>query len=113
VEPFSTAAVRFHHGVLHAFGRVGGALEHHVLEEMREAGAALLFGARADIVDHVDSDHGDGVVLREDDAQAVLQLVGFHGNAEFGREGQGGAGDCQAAGKISCFMRLLSWGPIY
>ena len=64
VEPFSDAAVRFHGGEVHALGRVGRALEHHVLEQVGEAGAALLLRARADVVNHVDGDHRDGVVLR-------------------------------------------------
>ncbi len=74
---------------------------------MREAGAALLFGARADIVNHVDGDYGDGVVLGEDDAQAVLQLIGFDRNAEFGGDGKGGAGERQTAGEDQLFHTVV------
>jgi len=45
-----------------ALGSVLGALEHHVLEEVGEAGAAGFLGARSDAVDDIDGDHGNGVV---------------------------------------------------
>ena len=51
-----------------------GALEHHVLEEVREAGASrFLVGGPDEVVD--DHRHGRrGVVFRDDDPQAVLEL---------------------------------------
>ena len=53
---------------------VRGSLEHHVLEEMREAGAALALVARADVVVDGDGEDGRRVILGDDHAQAVLQL---------------------------------------
>ena len=50
------------------------ALEHHVLEEMREAGAAGALVARADVVDDGDREDRRDVILGDDHAQAVLQL---------------------------------------
>ena len=51
-----------------------GSLEHHVLEEMREAGAArFLVGGADDVVDgHRDGRRG--VIFRDDDPQAVLEF---------------------------------------
>ena len=57
--------------------RVGGdvlrALEHHVLEQVREAGAARHLVGRADVVPEVDRDQRQPLVLREDDLEAVRQ----------------------------------------
>ncbi len=91
------SAVRLHElDELH-LAEVLGALEHHVLEEVGEAGAVLRLDAEADV--EVDRDHGHrgGRVPREDDLQAVRQLVVVDGDLERGgcrRSGgsPGGAG---------------------
>ena len=51
------------------------ALEHQVLEQVGEAGAALRLDAEADAVHHLDDDDRRGVVFADDDAQAVRQLL--------------------------------------
>ncbi len=50
------------------------ALEHHVLEEVREAGASLALVARADVVLDDDGVDRRRVILGDDHAQAVLEL---------------------------------------
>ena len=52
-------------------GRVGGALEHHVLEEVREAAAALRLEAKADFIVDADGDDRRGGVGSDDDFQSV------------------------------------------
>jgi hypothetical protein len=53
------------------------AVEHHVLEEMRDAGLAARLVARAGAVEDVRRDDGRGVILVHEDAEAVRQrLVG-------------------------------------
>ncbi len=47
------------------------ALEHHVLEKMREAAAAARLEAKADLVIDADRDDGGGMVRRDDHAKAV------------------------------------------
>ena len=54
-------------------GHVARALEHEVLEQVREAGAAGLLVARANDVPDVDGHHGREMVRRDDHAQAVGQ----------------------------------------
>ena len=49
-------------------------LEHHVLEEMGEAGAAGLLVGRTDVVGNRDGERRGRVVLGEDDTEAVLEL---------------------------------------
>ena len=49
------------------------ALEHHVLEEMREAGAARLLVLRADVIPELDVHDRRRLVLVQDDDQAVGQ----------------------------------------
>ena len=60
-----------------------GALEHHVLEQVREAGAILRLDAKADRV--VDPDHRRRRrgVAGEHHFQAVLQLVVLIGTVTF------------------------------
>ncbi len=79
------SAVGFHRGHVHALGGVSRAFEHHVLEEMGEAGASLFFGTRADVVEHVYGHHGDGGIAGEDHPQPVRQRIPFHGNIDIGR----------------------------
>ena len=52
-----------------------GALEHHVLEQVREAGAPLALVARADVVDDGDREHRRDVILGDDQPQAVRSFV--------------------------------------
>jgi hypothetical protein len=51
------------------------ALEHHVLEEMRKAGASFLFVCRADVVPEVDGNDRQAPILAQDDVEAVRQRV--------------------------------------
>ena len=54
------------------------AVEHHVLEEVRQAGCAGALVARADPEEEVQRDVGDVVVLLDQDLHAVGQGVGFY-----------------------------------
>ena len=56
-------------------GHVLRALEHHVLEQVREAGAPRLLVRRADVVPEVHRDERQAVVLRQDHLEAVRQRV--------------------------------------
>ena len=69
------AAAAGDHLVEHALRRVRRALEHQVLEQVREAGAVLRLQAHADVVDHRDADGRRAVVLGDDDGQAVVELL--------------------------------------
>ena len=51
------------------------ALEHHVLEQVGEAGLARLLVLGADVVPEVHGDDGREVVLGDDEAQAVGQAL--------------------------------------
>ena len=51
------------------------ALEHHVLEQMRETGAARLFVRRADVIPQVHGDHRQPLVPAQDHVEAVRQRV--------------------------------------
>ena len=64
------------------FAGVLGALEHHVLEKMREAAAAARFEAEADLIIDADRDYGRGMVGRDDDAQAIGERGVFDWNVE-------------------------------
>ena len=57
-----------------AVADVGGSLEHHVLEEVGEARAALALIARADVVVDRNGKDGRRMILGDDHAEAVLQL---------------------------------------
>src|SRR6185437_17047762 len=52
-----------------------GALEHHVLEEVREAGAPSTLVQRADVIPEIDGDERQTMVLVRDDSEAVRQRV--------------------------------------
>ena len=54
-------------------------LEHHVLEQVRKAGAAARLVAQADVVVHANRDCGCGVVRRQHHAQAVAEPEVRHG----------------------------------
>src|SRR4029077_6857910 len=63
------------HGVeVFARSHLLGALEHHVLEEMRKAGAALALVTGTDVVDDGDGEDRGDVILGHDEAQAVREL---------------------------------------
>ena len=53
--------------------QVGRALEHQVLEEVREAGAPLRLGPDADVVVDGDRHHRGAAVRRQQDPEAVVQ----------------------------------------
>ena len=58
------------------------ALEHHVLEEVREAAASFDLTARADVIPDVDRHERCGVVLVDDYREPVAELERLGGNAE-------------------------------
>ena len=60
------------------------ALEHHVLEEVREAGLAGLFVLACDVVPQVDGDHRRAVIPRQDHAQAIFQAMAIDGDGRHG-----------------------------
>ena len=51
------------------------ALKHHVLEEVRETGAPLVFVRRPDVIPQVDRDDRQTAVLAQDDVEPVRELV--------------------------------------
>jgi hypothetical protein len=61
-------------------GHVLRALEHHVLEEVREAGPPRPLVTASDVVPEVDGHHRLAVVLGEDDPEAVIEGVGLDGD---------------------------------
>ena len=63
------------------------ALEHHVLEEVGEAGAAARLVARAHPVPHLEGDHRTAMVLEEEHAQSVVEGGGHHAVGGDGRKG--------------------------
>ena len=62
------------------FAGVFGALKHHVLEEMGEAGAATWLEAKADLIINADGGDGRGAVGRDDDAKAVGEGFAIDGD---------------------------------
>ena len=74
------AAVVFNQDHVLALADVLGALEHHVLEQVREPGAPGMFAVRAHVVGDGDPVGGGGVIDRHDYAEAVVQLVLFDRN---------------------------------
>ena len=64
-------------GVLH-LRHVRRALEHQVLEEVGEAGAALGLVAHADVVEDAHRHDGHAAVGGQDDPQAVVQREALH-----------------------------------
>ena len=76
--------------VLHLL-HVRGALEHHVLEQVRKAGASLRFDAEADVVHDLDQHDGCRSIGRHDNLQSVIELEVLNRNAErLRRRGDGG-----------------------
>ena len=76
-RPVQDAADRLHVAEVLVVADVLRAGEEHVLEQMREAGAAGPLVLRADVVPEVDGDERGGVVFVEDDAEAVVETVVF------------------------------------
>ena len=72
------AAGVVHGGVEFTFAVLLRAVEHHVLEEVREAGDAFVLVARADLVEGVEGDVGDGVVFLHEDGHAVGKGLLLH-----------------------------------
>ncbi len=56
-----------------------GALKHHVLEQMREAGAALCLVHRPDVIPQVHGNQGQAMVLVQQHGQAIGQRVALIG----------------------------------
>ena len=79
------------------------ALEHHVLEEVGEAGAVLGLDAEADVVVDRDDGHGSRRVPREDDLQSVGQLRvvdrDLEGRRACGKGESGGRGERAGTGE--------------
>ncbi len=73
---------------MQAVRHVPRAGEHHVLEQVREAGASRHLVFRADVIPHVDRDSRCGVILREDHGETVWEFVSFKWNLD--RVGRGG-----------------------
>ena len=61
-------------------GDMRGALEHDVLEQVREAGLAGLLVLGSDVVPDVDGDDRREVVLGDDEAQAVGEALVAEGD---------------------------------
>ena len=85
------SAGRLDQGEVLALGDVLRPLEHHVLEEVREAGSSQLLVLAADVVPQVHGDDGSQVVGRQDDAQAVGQAMPLDGNVGHGQNSSLGA----------------------
>ena len=91
-RPVEGAAGGLHQpGVLH-LRHVRRALEHQVLEEVGEPGAALRLVAHADVVEDADGHHRDAAVGGEHDAQPVVEREALHRVPE----GQIGTCSCHA-----------------
>ena len=88
-----------------------GPLKHHVLEQVREAGPVPRLDAESDPVHHLDHDDRRRVVLADDDAQSVGQLLVDDRNREGpgrcvlsggrGRRRRGGAGQAHSENERS------------
>lgn len=62
-----------------------GSLEHHVLEEVREAGLAHRLAGGTDVIGHIQVNQGIRVIRRQDHSQAIIQLVHLVGDGELSR----------------------------
>jgi hypothetical protein len=60
-----------------------GALEHQMLEEVREAGLARPLVLRADVIPQVDRDDRTRVVLVQKDVESVVERVLGKGEVQF------------------------------
>ena len=77
-----------------------GAVEHDVLEQVGEAGAAGGLVLRSDIVPDADRDHRGLVVLVDDDSKPVGEREGLVGDVDPGKEG-GRAGPGARGGRAA------------
>ena len=82
-----------------ALGRHRRPFEHHVLEEVREAGAPLRLEAKADPERGRDPERRRRVVLGHDHGEPVGELLHGDGNAEAGRRRGGEHGRRQEPGQ--------------
>ena len=85
IEPGGTvedASVLLHQTDEFHLAEIPGALKHHVLEQVGEAGAVLGLDAESDAVIDRGDDRGRGVIGRKDHAQAVRQFVIGDGHGE-------------------------------
>src|SRR5581483_3397494 len=83
------------------------ALEDHVLEQMRHAGFAVTFLPRTDQHGKIYRDLGLRVVRKEQDAEAIIELVfadAFDSGDQFWRcvGGVGASASCQGCGASQC-----------
>src|SRR5439155_371857 len=85
------AAVALDQLVEHAAPELLPAVEHHVLEEVGDAGGAPYLVARADVVEDVRRDDGRRVILVHEDAEPVRERA--RGDGQLEREGE--AGKCR------------------
>ena len=118
VEP--GAGVQRAAGALHqlevpVLGHVLRALEHHVLEEVGEAGPAGLLVPGADAVPQVHRDHRNRRVLREDDLEAVGEGVSLdrdrqqtHGRTTTGPSPSARSGSSMEARSPAITMAMTS-----
>ena len=83
---------------------IHGALKHHVLKEMRETGTARIFAVGAHVVGHIHMYQWIGVVLVQDDGQAVVELVFAVGDGDLGTVAIEGLhqGDPRGEGGLLC-----------
>ena len=110
VVPLFDAAHALGQLVVQAVGHVPGAGEHHVLEQVREPGAARHLVLRADVVPDVHRDGRRRPVRRQDHRQPVRQRVGLERDLDrvgAGRRGArrrrlGGSGGDQGQEKEGC-----------
>ena len=73
-----TRAVRFEHAIELALRPRGRAVEHHVLEEVREAGDARHFVAAAGVHPVEQRDVRDVAIRPDDDLHAIRERDGLH-----------------------------------
>ena len=78
---------RLHQRDVLAGAHMRRALEHHVLEQVGEAGPARLLVPRADVVPEVDRDRRRAMVGTGDHPQAVVERVLLDGVGEIGARG--------------------------
>jgi hypothetical protein len=79
-RPVQHAAVPLDQAVELALRQVLGALEHHVFEQVGEAGPIVRLDAEPDVVAHGDHGPRRGGVARENDPQPVVEPVVFDGH---------------------------------
>ena len=73
------------------------AVEHQVLEQMREARLARILILRADVVPDVGRDNRRLAIFVDDDAQAIVQCEFLKGDNQIFIRREAGDGDCECA----------------